>query len=362
VRYYAIKLTTPAGALYVPPSLGDLQLDGGVGGASFTSFTNGKTIPGAWNIGLDLPVIDAATSQGFATLRVWGISVAEIAQANNLAGNLSEGLPGYNIAIYGGMKPGLPLATELVQRNPKASGLLFQGSVYQCFGNWIETDMTLEFVIMQGQASTPSKVGGIGTLAIPKNFVWNWPAGQQMSVAIKNCLETGCPGVKVNPSISQSLVRNAPDPAFYPTLEQLAQYVNRASRDILKMPGYRGVSIVPAGSTFLVYDVGPGSAKPTGPVTNIAFQDLIGQPTWIAAPLIQFKTVMRADLVNGALVKLPPALTTNTQAAASSLINQKAAFQGTFQIVSLRHVGDFRNPSADAWVTIVEALPSTVTG
>jgi hypothetical protein len=175
MRYFAIKLVSPAGKLWVPPSLGGMQLDGGIGGASYSSYTNGQSLPGAWNVELDIPVIDAATSQGFATARVWGISLAEIAQANNLAGNLSQNQPPFNIAVYGGMQKGLPLA------NPAQAGLLTQGTVYQCFGNWIDTDQTLDFVIMPGQPSTSSNIGGIGTLANPKNISWNWPANQPMA-------------------------------------------------------------------------------------------------------------------------------------------------------------------------------------
>src|ERR1700691_4540020 len=97
MRYYRIVVTETTGNVIVPPGFQGL-----LGGATYTSFVNNQTLPGAWNVELDLPVIDAATSQGFSLARVWGISNAEIAQANNLAGK--------NIAIYGGMQKGLPLA------------------------------------------------------------------------------------------------------------------------------------------------------------------------------------------------------------------------------------------------------------
>ena len=350
MRYYAIKLTSPTGDfLYVPPSLGTAQLDGGIGGASFASYTNGKNVPGAWDVEFDIPVIDAATSQGFATARVWGISVAEIAQANNLAGNLSQDQPPFNISIYGGMKQGLPLA------NPAQAGLLLHGTVFQCFGNWIDTDQTLDFVIMPGPPATSSNVGGIGTLANPKNLNFNWPAGQPMATMIKNTLANAYPGSTSTINISADLVRPAPDQGTPPTLEQFAQYCRRQSFDIVKTPNYQGVSIIPSGNSFLVYD---GTVAATAAAKQINFQDMIGQPTWIDAPLISLKTVMRADLAVGSNIKLPPALITNTAAASSSLVNQKAAFQGTFSIVSLRHIGHFRQPSADSWVTVIEAVPN----
>ena len=65
--------------MFTPPGFSANLL----GGASYTSFVNGQTLGGAWDVELDIPVIDAATSQGFATARVWGISQQEIAQGNN---------------------------------------------------------------------------------------------------------------------------------------------------------------------------------------------------------------------------------------------------------------------------------------
>ncbi len=291
-------------------------------------------------------MIDAATSQGFGNLRVWGISVAEIAQANNLNGK--------NIKVYGGMQKGLPLA------NPAQAGLLVSGTIFLAFGNWIETAMTLDIVIMPGPAGTSSSAGGIGTLKMPKNIVLNWKAGTPLGQALKNALSTAYPGANVSVDVSANIVSPGDQVGFYPTLEQLAQYVRQASKDIIKTANYAGVSIValPNGG-FSAFD---GSAAPSGQAKAIAFQDLIGQPTWLEGGTISIKTVMRADLSVGQQITLPPTLTINTQAAASSLVNQKAAFQGGFSIISLRHVGDFRKPMADAWVTVIEGAPNVVAG
>ena len=51
---------------------------------------------------------------------------------------------------------------------------------------------------------------------------------------------------------------------------------------------------------------------------------------------------------------------TNTAQAQSSLINQAVAFQGKFQITTIRHVGNFRQATADAWVSIFDATPLQV--
>ena len=341
MRYYRIVVTDPtSGKVITPPGFSSVNL----GGASYTSYINGVTLPGAWQVELDIPVIDAATSQGFSLARIWGISIAEIMQANNLVGK--------NIQIFGGMQKGLPLA------NSAQSGLLVNGNVFQCFGNWQGTVMTLDFVISPGPAMG-SKPGGIGTLGKPRNITLNWQGGQPLGPALQSALQTGFPGFTIpTPKISSNIVLPSGDTpsGFYSTLEQLAQAVRTISKSLVKTTGYAGVSIVPVGNTINVFDGTQTSGNPVA----IQFQDLIGQPTWIESPNISFKTVMRADLSVGQQITLPKTITTNTQQAASSLVNQKTSFQGGFTIVSMRHVGDYRAPSAEAWVSVFEAAPNQV--
>ena len=289
-------------------------------------------------------MINAATPQGFCSVRIWGVSLQEIAQASNLNKK--------NIQIFGGMQKGLPLA------NPAQSGLLFSGTILQAFGNWIGTDQTLDFVVMAGTGSA-SQPGGVGTIAAPKNIVLNWSAGQQLSAALAPCLKTAFPNYKQKINISPKIVRPNTEVTFYPTLEQLAQYCLETSHNIIQDPTYPGVALYLQNDTLVATD---GSAALGTPATQIAFQDMIGQPTWISAPNITTKLVMRADLAVRGQIKLPPSLVTNSAAAATSLVNQNVSFAGGFQIVSLRHVGRYRAPQADGWVTVVEAAPNQVQG
>lgn len=336
MRYYRIVITDPtSGNVITPPGF-----DGLLGGATYTSFVNGVTLPGAWNVELDIPVIGAATPQGSALARVWGISQTEIGQANNLIGK--------NVSIFGGMQKGLPLA------NPAQSGLLVQGFVFQAFGNAIGTDRTLDLVINPGTASS-SIPGGFGTLAQPKNIVLNWKAGTTLGDALKQTLSTAFPGFIATININAGIVRANDEVGYFPTLEQLAQYALQTSKDVIKTTDYAGVTIVPGQNSFAITDGSQASIKQP---TAIAFQDLIGQPTWIQAPNISIKTVMRADLSVWDPITLPPTQITNTSQAASSQVNQQSSFQGGFTIVSARHVGNFRQPSADAWVSVYEAAPS----
>lgn len=339
-RYYRIEISDPKSGLIITPP----GFDGLLGGATYTSFVNDQTLPGAWNIELDVPVIGAATPQGSALCRVWGISRQEISQANDLRNK--------NIKIFGGMQKGLPLA------DPKQAGLLVQGTIFQPFGNWIGVDQTLDLVIIPG-SGTADQPGGIGTLQKPKNIVLNWRAGTQLSEALGSTLKTAFPGAKQTIQISQSLTRPNDEVAFFPTLEQLSQFVLQTSKSIIKTDGYAGVSIVLDGAAISAFD---GTATGGGAAKAIGYADLIGQPTWIESPNISIKTVMRGDLSTGDGITLPKTVVTNTQQAASALVNQSVSFQGGFTIVSQRHVGNYRQASADSWVTVIEAAPKQIAG
>lgn len=344
MRYYRITITDPSsGNVLTPPGF-DASL---LGGASYTSFVNGKTLSAAWDVLLDIPSIDAATSQGFANLSILGVSIQEIQQLNDLNGK--------NIVIEGGMQAGLPLA------NPAQAGQLTSGNILQCYGHWEGKNMSLEFVIAPGPASG-SNTGGIGTLGKPKALVLNWTGGQPMSDAIKSALSTAFQGYTINVNISPDIVRPAGDniQGQFGTLEQIARAARDMSKSIVKTQNYPGISIVMNGNTIDVFD-GTQTQSNDQPIA-IAFTDLIGQPTWIQSPNISAKVVMRGDMKVGQKFTLPQTQIINSADANSNLINQRATFQGGFTVVSLRHVGAYRNPSGDAWVTVIEGAPNNVVG
>ena len=337
MRYYSIVITDPAtGGLITTPS----SLPGS--NATYSSFANGQTAPGALNVELDVPIGAFAQPSDAAYVSIWGVSLAEISQSTQLGATPKA--PGKSIAIYAGMQKGLPLA------NPAQAGLIAQGTILQAFGNWIGTDQSLDIIFY----------APFGSPAAPVNLTQNWLAGTPLAQAIANTLKVAFPGYQQDIQISPNLVLAHDEPAFYGSITEYAQYVKQVSRDVKVMPNYPGVDIaITPDNVFRVYDGTTQSAPKT-----IAFQDLIGQPTWINdennSPVIQFKTVMRADLSLNDYVKMPPAVVTTTSAAASSLVNLRAAFQGPFQISSIHHYGNFRQAPADAWVTVFEAFPTSL--
>jgi hypothetical protein len=330
-----------------------IQIDGG---PTFTSFPNGMNDPGALQVELDIPIA-ALASPAFAgaAVKIYGIPLSMISQANNLRFK--------NIKVYGGFKAGLPLA------NPAQSGLLVQGYIFQSFGNWIGTEQSLVLVILAGAA--PANTSAPAT---PPNLVFNMPKGTSMATAIQKTLADAYPNMTANINISPNLTLLADEQHVASSQQEFGRYIMRTSKGIITTAGYSGVEIVPKGNTFNVFDnITPpkpasttagsstaGSTQAASPAKTIAFQDLIGQPTWLESPNIQFKCPMRADINIGDMVTLPQTQTTNSIGSGSSLINQNVAFQGSFFINSIRHVGNFRQANADAWVTVFDATAQNI--
>lgn len=321
MRYYKIIITSPTGQV--------LQQWSSLG-------ATGTFLPGALNIELDLWSQFYNAPKGASYVRVWGVPLQTLGAASNLNNA--------NIAVYAGMSKGLPLA------NPAQAGLIIQGTILQAFGNWIGTDMTLDMYLMPPVGQPTSIALTADQYSGPLNLVLNWRKGTPLSIALITCLQTAFPQYTVNVSINPALVLSYDAPAYYQTLQQLADFVFQISKSIIGGSVYPGVSIAIIGSTVYAYD----ATAPIGTSITINFTDLIGQPTWIGFNMIQAKCVMRHDIAVGSQIVLPPSLATTTPQS-NSQYRQSTIFAGAFSVREVRHTGNFRQPSADSWATIINA-------
>jgi len=325
--------------------------------------------PGALDIEFNFPIqAKASPTDDGGWLRVWGIGFEDINQ-NSL------NYMGAEIKVWGGMtKPGLPLA------NPLERGLLIQGFVWQVFSNWIGKDMGLEFIIKAGESynSTP-------------NLSFYWQKGTDLYSAITKTLQQAFPlsSLFVAPNIS-SFISPEDQQGVWKNLKEFAQYIVGITKQIknnpnqgggapgVPIPGvnggapsgsvqastdnqYKGVNIYTEKGWLKVMD----QDTPVG-YQNIDFQDLIGQPTWInnneLGMSVQVKTVMRGDFdINDNF--LLPATRFTTQAGAYSVgsledLGLYLSFTGYWEIQRITHIGQFRSPAPEAWVTIFEGIPA----
>jgi len=330
VRAYKIIITNPATGEVIKPT----SQTGITDNVSYTSFVNGVNIPGALNVEFDVPFSAFATPTGpGAYIKIWGVSLAEVFQAADLNG--------MSIEVYAGMIKGLPLA------KPEQFGLIAQGTINQAFGNWLGIEMSIDFIV----------VADMGTADAPKNIILNWAQGQTLQSALTATFATAFPNAPVTFAISGNLVAPESIVGYYATVTELAKDVLAASLYIMNDPTYLGVQIFQKGGAFSIYDgTSAGTPKP------LAFEDFIGQPTWIDQGTVQFKCNLRADLSVGDYVSFPTVVATQTASGASpfgSALKNKSSFEGTFQITDGHQFANFRQPPGESWNTTFNAIPAS---
>ena len=335
MRYYDITISDPnSGQVFQisPTATGFIKA---AGGTTFTSWANGKNLPGALQVEFDIPTTPIHIPQGQAYIRVWGIGLPMISQASNLNG--------MSIVLKGGFQKGLPLA------NPAQNGILVEGQIFQAFGNWQGTNQTLDLIFFPiGQE--------------PDNGVnFNWPAGTPLKNALQQCFAQAFPAYKVNlDNLTAPLSQAAPESGTYASLTTFGQYLQQRTQTLgassTGNKNYPGVAIriLSASKTIYAYDK-------TFKTINLAFQDLIGQPTWIDPAQVSFKTAMRADIQVGDQIVFPqgvqqPFALTSTVAAPGSPASSKTAFQGVFGVQEVHHFANFRQADAESWNTTFTAV------
>jgi hypothetical protein len=328
MRYYSLTLTNAKTGAIATRADGTQLV--------WTTLPNGQYDPSALNIEFDLPISSYAQPMGAGAITLEGIAIADLYQAQDFVG--------MNVVLCGGMSKGLPLA------NPAQQGVLVQGTVFQSFGNWVGSRMTIDFVV------TPSGYNP----DVPTNIVLNWAANTPLSDAIKQALSTAFPGAQQNISINPKLTLNHNEAGHYTSLQSFASAIKSMTKGSLG-DNYTGVDIAFNGPLLSVNDY---SVKSNA--IPIVFTDFIGQPTWVDQNIMQMKTVLRGDLGIFSYVTMPPGLQSApgiVQTSAASMPNYnkyKSAFQGQFAITNIRHVGNLRDPSGDSWVSIFNCVPMAV--
>lgn len=299
--------------------------------ALYTSFNpDGSTNGAALQLEFDIPAYSYGDPAGNVYLKLSGINYTDIRQANNL--NDAD------ITIYGGMAKGLPLA------NPSQAGVLFRGTIFQAWGNWQGNQTALELIC----------IARAGTTDKPVNLAYHWTKGQPMQDAVTQALNIAYPGVPVSGAYSPDLVYPEDQPFAYQTLAQFSSYLLQTSHLIIPAADYIGAQITQNPQGFVLFDgTKPPAAK------KIDFLDLIGQPTWIDAGTMQFETVLRADLKVGDVVTMPKGANVVNTGASFARFRDVTAFQGSFMIKALRHLGNSRQNSASAWKTVVDTYSTT---
>lgn len=386
MRYYEIVVSDASGNIYIPAPMGGFTTTTDQTATTYSSLNAGANIstpfganPAALRVELDITSvalhIPAAEAKPF--IKVHGVDRLQLGQASQLNGKF--------IRVSGGMSAGLPLA------NPFQAGLLTAGQIQQCFGNWLGVDQNINFYIVASSSAPTNAKALAGTNVTPglnpvtqyspANLVFQWSKGQPLMAAIATTLQNAFPLISIAGAVNAGLVWTSGQAktGYFQTLQQFAAFINQMSIPLVAGPypvsdvynptpdpTYRGVQMVLLGSVIYVTDF----STATNP-KQIAFTDLIGQPTWSKPGEVQCTCVMRGDINLMDYVQLPPdvysiSATAATQVPGSVLLNNTTSpqpngslFVGIYTVQNVRHVGDSRqagDEGAAAWVTVLDLV------
>lgn len=344
MRFYEIQITDESGA--VPGILsGTGKTDYGFPDGKITSFVKGRTTPGALNLEFDIPVVSEDIPVGNAYIRLWGVGIDMVNAASTLNNS--------SISIRAGMQMGFPLANLQVSTYPPRNGVIFNGTIFQAFGNWQGIEQTLDLIVTTQLGVANSAKAQSGNSPI----IFTCPAGTSMQAAIsQTLLNMGIKSPSVN--VSDKLRVSSDASGYYRNVNEFAQAINDLSRQIITDPNYKGVKVIKTDTGYKATDnTTPGDAS-----SKIVFTDLIGQPVWLDLLTVQIKVVMRSDIRVGDTVEFDTSKINISKTAKSfSQLKNDVVYTGKAWVSSVRHIGNFRQPDANSWVSIINLIPDTVT-
>ncbi|MCX7898475.1 MAG: hypothetical protein N2444_00030 [Methylocystis sp.] len=309
-----------------------------IGNETFDSAPGGRANPNALLVEMDIGVTSVDAPQNGAFVRIWGLGLKAISQSRNYYGK--------SIEVHGGMAAGLPLA------RPGQFGLLAKGVITQAYGEWEGTNQSLTLIFTPG--GSPACAGGPNPMPPKKNIVMNWKKGQKIDDPLRQALQAAYPGMEVAINLKEKITADQDQPSYHASLYELGHHLRRLTQ-MMVGGHYPGVSIDISGWKIKVFD------EPRGGST-IKFDDLVGMPTWIGPQTIQVKTIMRGDITVDQKITLPRTFVNSSQSGApvGAWVEQQMAFTGDWSVQSIRHVGNSRAPSGDAWVSIFECYSNAL--
>lgn len=367
MRYYELSLLNGQGQLLQLTSAGFAPSTNGQ--PTFSSRVrqqNGQYInnPGALNVEFDIPVVGLALPQGNAWIRVSGIGLRAIGQGANLNADPASGRPPCKFILSAGLMRGLPLANDYVNRG--LGGVIAQGQIFSAYAQWQSTEQSLYLSLI------PANLAPVDTNGDPIGISIIWAPGQPLSDALNNSFAVAFPLLKPSITIQPDL-RQAQSSqnvvGWYENISQFASYILGLTKPLgAALTGnkaYPGVIIGIRANSIFATDATQGPKS-----IPLAFQDLIGQPTWISPNTINLKCVLRADLQIGDVVTMPPdpgtggtsiisslALTQQGAAVPGAPSRNSSVFKGGFIINDeIHHFGNFRQADGDSWATAFSAV------
>ena len=312
----------------------------------------GNHNPGALEV--DFDIINAAGH--FATpasrLRIHNVPLSICQKALSYQGMQVQISAGFSDTATSGFK---------LAKTAQA-GVIGFGAVQACIPNYMGTEMVMDFIIIPSISGSPDLDLSSSENNGPRNYAFEWQVGQSFMEAIGVTFKRL--GYKVTGGVSSKLKNNTGLPVSWVggTYEKFCTFINDRTRNIVDppVPGqiqtYDGVSISsPSLGTVLISD-----NTWEGGIIPLFAEEFIGQPS-IFTPLgleVQSVLPLRSDIMIAGYVSLPVISTlvaTSVGGVPGTQSKPLTASSKKLRVTQVRHLGRFRDSSAQGWVSIVTA-------
>jgi hypothetical protein len=285
-------------------------------------------------------------------LRIHNVPLSICQQAQNYQG--------LEVQISGGFLSGPSNGFQLARQ--KQSGVLGFGIVQACIPNYMGTELVMDFVIIPSAAGSPElDLSDIAISNAPKSYVFNWKKGQGFIEAVTTTFKTL--NIKVRGTVSDKVKNNSTEVDITwvgGSYNQFCMFINDRTRNLVQpntpreQQTYTGVEITfIAKDTILVYDNTIGSG-----VIKLEADEFIGQPSVFTPIGLQVQSIhpLRADILVSGYVQYPNISTLVGALPVAGTQNKPiTASNKRLWVNQVRHIGRFRDTSAQGWATYVTA-------
>jgi hypothetical protein len=276
---------------------------------------------GSLHIELDAVLTADFGSSSYVTLSIYGLPIKYQLSAKDMQEKY--------INIYGGHKPGLPLA------NPSQYGLIVKGAIFFSTG------------IREGNQNYI-------TLSIyPSSFDFGYPSnttivvkkGENAGAALKQSIAASGYGGNINVVVSQKNIAQSDMYGAYASFEQMCYDVYEKFK----------ISIIFNSSTGSLDIFDDEIVRNPPKIKTIEIFDSIGQPTFTGIETATAKLSLRGDIFVGDTIKIvDKVLTRQTRDAFAVNTRSRLGFKGLFFVNSTTHTASYYSKDDASWSTTLE--------
>lgn len=249
--------------------------------------------------------------------------------------------------------------------NQEQSGSLGFGYVQACIPNYMGTEMVMDFIIVPTVVGNPD-IGLPSTDApnSPKDYLFNWKIGQSFIDAVKQTFAKPL-NLKLIGEVDPRIKNNTDKPiiAQKSTFADFSIYLKKLTSNIVNPPiagkvqEYNGVNMIfKSFDTVLIFDDTTASST-----VQLKVEDFIGQPSIYSPQNLDVQSIhpLRSDLLMPLSVKFPNISTLISSSVGSVAGAQEkplTASTAELRIKQVRHIGKFRDSSAQGWATYLTSI------